>query len=101
MTVTIELKPEIEARVKSEAASLGLPVEDYLESVIESQLANGEGNHPPKIPRQQIGRGHGKHGQQVIVSTLPLSSMTAARRSMGMMGDSGLSSRYKHSSSEC
>jgi len=42
MTVTIELKPEIEARVKSEAASLGLPVEDYLESVIESQLG-GEG----------------------------------------------------------
>jgi hypothetical protein len=43
MTVTIELKPEIEARVKSEAEALGLPVEDYLESVIESQLANGGG----------------------------------------------------------
>jgi hypothetical protein len=41
MTVTIELKPEIEERIKSEAAALGLPVEDYIESVIESRLTNG------------------------------------------------------------
>lgn len=41
MTVTIELKPDIEARVKTEAEARGLPVEDYIESVIESQLANG------------------------------------------------------------
>ena len=40
MTMTIELKPEIEARLKTEAAALGLPVKDYLESVIESQLTN-------------------------------------------------------------
>ena len=40
MTVTIELKPEIEARVKTEAAVLGMPVEDYLKFVIESQLGN-------------------------------------------------------------
>jgi hypothetical protein len=43
MSVTIELKPEIEAQAKTEAAARGLPVEDYLEAVIESQLANGAG----------------------------------------------------------
>jgi hypothetical protein len=43
MSVTIELKPEIEAQVKTEAAARGLLVEDYLEAVIESQLANGAG----------------------------------------------------------
>jgi hypothetical protein len=48
MTVTIELKPEVEERAKAEAEALGLPVEDYLESVIESRLADGGGNLPPE-----------------------------------------------------
>lgn len=30
----------MEERIKSEAAALGLPVEDYIESVIESRLTN-------------------------------------------------------------
>ena len=41
MTVTIELKPEVEERAKAEAEAIGLPVEDYLESVIESRLTGG------------------------------------------------------------
>ncbi len=43
MTVTLELKPEVEARVVEEAASRGVPVEDFLESVIEESLDGGEG----------------------------------------------------------
>jgi hypothetical protein len=43
MSVTLELKPEVEAQVKTEASARGLPVEDYLAAVIESQLANGAG----------------------------------------------------------
>ena len=39
MTVTIELKPAVEARIKAEAEVLGIPIEDYLESVIENQIA--------------------------------------------------------------
>jgi hypothetical protein len=42
MTVTIELKPEVEQQAKAEAEARGLPVEDYLEAVIESQLAGGK-----------------------------------------------------------
>jgi hypothetical protein len=43
MTVTLELKPEVEARVVEQAASRGVPVEDFLESVIEESL-NGVEN---------------------------------------------------------
>lgn len=43
MTVTLELKPEIEARAVEQAASRGMPVEDFLESVIEDSLSGSEG----------------------------------------------------------
>ena len=43
MTVRLELKPEVEARVIKEAASRGVRVEDFLESVIEDSLNGGEG----------------------------------------------------------
>lgn len=43
MTVTLELKPEIEARAVEKAKARGLPVEDYLTSVIEGSLDGGEG----------------------------------------------------------
>lgn len=46
MSVTLELKPEVEARAAEEAASRGVPVEDFLESVIEDTLAGGEGKPP-------------------------------------------------------
>lgn len=44
MTVTLELKPEVEARVVEQAASRGVPVKDFLESMIENSLNGGEGN---------------------------------------------------------
>ena len=44
MTVTLELKPDVEARAMEQAASRGVPVKDFLESVIEDSLNNGEGN---------------------------------------------------------
>jgi hypothetical protein len=42
MTVTLELKPEVEARVIEQAAAYGVPVEEFLQSVIEGSLSNGE-----------------------------------------------------------
>ena len=41
MTVTLELKPEVEARAVEQAASRGVTVEDFLESVIEDSLNGG------------------------------------------------------------
>jgi hypothetical protein len=41
MTVTLELKPEIEARIRAKAAARGLPVEKFLEAVIEIDVNRG------------------------------------------------------------
>ena len=38
MTITLTLKPEIEARLAERASRKGLPVEAYLESVIEAAV---------------------------------------------------------------
>lgn len=38
MTITLTLKPEIEARVSEQASHKGLPVEAYIESVIEAAV---------------------------------------------------------------
>ncbi|MCW5960525.1 MAG: hypothetical protein KIS76_10220 [Pyrinomonadaceae bacterium] len=46
MTVTIELKPELEKRLAQKAEEKGLPIEAYIEVFIEStfagDLANGQ-----------------------------------------------------------
>ncbi len=39
MTVTLELKPEIEARSARQAAVEGVTVEEYIQRVIESIIA--------------------------------------------------------------
>lgn len=45
MTVTLELRPDIEARAVRQAAAHGLSVEAFLESVIEDNL-NGKEEKP-------------------------------------------------------
>lgn len=39
MTLTLDLKPEIEARLREKAAERGLPVEKFLEAVIELDVS--------------------------------------------------------------
>ncbi len=41
MTVTLELKPETEARAAERAAAQGVPVEEFLTRVIEDSLGDG------------------------------------------------------------
>jgi hypothetical protein len=41
MTVTIELKPEIEAGLAALAAACGLPLPQYVQKVLESQVTSG------------------------------------------------------------
>jgi hypothetical protein len=52
MTVTLELKPEVEARVVEQAASRGVPVEGFLEAVIEDSLNGGEGQDSYQTPEE-------------------------------------------------
>ena len=42
VTVTLELKPDIEARVEAQARAKGLPVERFLEEAIEDLVAPRE-----------------------------------------------------------
>jgi hypothetical protein len=44
MTVTLDLKPEIEEHIKAEANARGLSIEDYILNVLERDTANGEAN---------------------------------------------------------
>jgi hypothetical protein len=43
MTVTLEMKSEVEARAIKQARRRGVPVKDFLESVIEDSLSGREG----------------------------------------------------------
>jgi hypothetical protein len=41
MTVTLELRPEVEERIVAEAKARGLSVETYILTVLEKEAANG------------------------------------------------------------
>ena len=38
MSITLELKPELEARAQARAEAQGLPVEEYLQAMLEQML---------------------------------------------------------------
>jgi hypothetical protein len=42
MTVTLDLKPEVEQRIAAEAKARGLSVQTYILKVLEKDAANGE-----------------------------------------------------------
>ena len=42
MTVTLDLKPEVEERIVAEAKARGLSVETYILNVLEKERTNGE-----------------------------------------------------------
>ena len=42
MTVTLDLKPEVEQRVVAEAKARGLSVENFILNVLEKDATNGE-----------------------------------------------------------
>jgi hypothetical protein len=42
MTVTLELKPEVEERIVAEAKARGLSVETYILNLLEKEATNGE-----------------------------------------------------------
>jgi predicted HicB family RNase H-like nuclease len=48
MTVTLELKPEVEDRIKAEAVAHGLSVEAYIQRELESKLVAND--RPNEIP---------------------------------------------------
>jgi predicted HicB family RNase H-like nuclease len=51
MTVTLELKPEVEERVIAEAKARGLSVEDYILRILKENAGNlrGMGKSVPRL----------------------------------------------------
>lgn len=53
MTIQIELRPEIEARLTSEARARGVEVRTYIESLIEEAVKVGTTTSPrPRTPEE-------------------------------------------------
>ncbi len=53
MTVTLELKPEIEEEVEAQAKQSGLSVEDYLEKKVEEMISACP-SRPAKTPEERV-----------------------------------------------
>jgi len=53
MTVTLELKPEVEEQLEAQAKQSGLSVEDYLEKKVEEMISVSE-PAPAKTPEERV-----------------------------------------------
>ena len=53
MTVTLELKPEVEERLETQARESGLSVKDYLEKTVEEMISVSE-LQPAKTPQERV-----------------------------------------------
>lgn len=51
MTVTLELKPEVEERIIAEAKARGLSVEDYIQQELEAKVRTAE--RPKQMPYEE------------------------------------------------
>ena len=57
MTITIDLPPETEARLREEAANDGLSVEDYVLNLIEAHIYSPEELAAlPALPRRKLSK---------------------------------------------
>ena len=52
-TIQLQLKPEIEARLITQATKQGLSIESYLESLIEDSLKNQEGKSFSQVTTEE------------------------------------------------
>ncbi len=78
MSVTIELRPEIEADLAAQAAAHGLPLPAYLQRLIEAQASTGAGSVLSPAQRAAAWRESVKD----LPHTPPLSDEAIARESI-------------------
>jgi hypothetical protein len=60
MTITLQLKPEIEQRLLAQAQAQGVSLESYVAGVIEAQALQGPKRRPTVAPA--AGRARGERG---------------------------------------
>jgi hypothetical protein len=63
MTVTLELKPTLEAAAKAEAQAQGVAVENYLQSILEQALPRPTAQDPETIRQQRMAILESLHGK--------------------------------------
>ncbi|MCS6859944.1 MAG: hypothetical protein NZT92_06455 [Abditibacteriales bacterium] len=80
MSITIELKPEIEARMKAEAAARGIPVSAYAQTLIEQALLPVNQKEVP-APHERA-RAFREWAESHSRETPPLSDFAVSRESI-------------------
>lgn len=55
MAITLELKPDVEARLVSQAEAVGLPVNDYVEKLVQEHAGtSAQKSRTPAETRQRL-----------------------------------------------
>ncbi|MBD2771916.1 hypothetical protein [Iningainema tapete] len=83
MTITLKLKPEVEARLVTHAAAQGMSVETYLESLVENSLAKEEASIDATTPQEKWKAAMTMLGQSPsLAQAPPLSDQALSRESI-------------------
>ena len=83
MTITIKLKPELEARLVAHATAQGMSVETYLESLVENSLVKEEASTDATTPQEKWKAALNKLGQSPsLAQAPPLSDKALSRESI-------------------
>jgi len=81
MTVTLELKPEIEEEVEAQAKQSGLSVEDYLEKKVEEMISASQ-PRPAKTPEERVRLWREFMNSHADIKAPPLSDEAISRESI-------------------
>jgi len=81
MTVTLELKPEVEEQVEAQARQSGLSVKDYLEKRVEEMVSDPE-PQLAKTPEERVRLWNEWLSSHDYIQALPLSDEALSRESI-------------------
>jgi hypothetical protein len=81
MTVSLELKPEVEEQVEAQARESGLSVKDYLEKRVEEMISAAE-QQPSKTPQERLRLWHEFLNSHGDIDAPPLSDEAISRESI-------------------
>jgi hypothetical protein len=81
MTVTLELKPEVEEQLEAQATESGLSVKDYLEKRVEEMISASE-LQTAKTPEERVRLWQEFVNSHADITAPPLSDYAVSRESI-------------------
>jgi hypothetical protein len=81
MTVTLELKPEVEEQLEAQARQSGLSVKDYLEKRVEEMISASE-LHSAQTPQERVRLWNEWLSSHDYIEAPPLSDSALSRESI-------------------